>query len=164
MIIHDLICIRTIEERDLELLYKWNTPDFRGDFQECQLESLKRIQTDYEEDEFCSSEFQMMMIESEGQPCGLLTLSFYREGLVKLGIVLASEKRRSGIGSKALSIITEYLFQNYPVVRIEADTDVENIASQKTLERAGFEKEGLLRKFRYHHGAYHDSFLYSKIR
>jgi len=35
---------------------------------------------------------------------------------------------------------------------------------KKVLEGAGFVKEGVLRNYRYHHGKYHDSFIYSIIK
>ena len=41
---------------------------------------------------------------------------------------------------------------------------MDNIAAQKMLERCGFRAEGVLRKYRFHHGSYHDSYLYSYTR
>lgn len=35
----------------------------------------------------------------------------------------------------------KYIFENYPIVSIEADTDIENIIVQKVLEKVGFLKE-----------------------
>ena len=37
--------------------------------------------------------------------------------------------------------IVKYIFENYPIVSIEADTDIENIIVQKVLEKVGFLKE-----------------------
>lgn len=164
MIQQDTFLIRPIEEGDLEQLYYWNTADMRGLYQECQLESMKELQAEYEVNGFFTGDFQMLMIEEAGERGGLLYLNFRREGLVTIGIVLDGSRRRAGLGTKALSAITEYLFDNYPVVRVEADTDVENEAAQKALERAGYEREGRMRKYRYHHGAYHDSYLYAAVR
>ncbi|MEG0806458.1 MAG: GNAT family protein [Lachnospiraceae bacterium] len=160
----DEICIRPVEEEDLDTLYNWNTQEIRGDYQECQFESRKKIQQDFEEDGFSSERFQMLMVEKEDQPIGLIYLNFYREGLIMLGLVLTPNNCRQGIGTKVFAFITEYLFENYPIVRIEADTDIRNKGAQSILERAGFQQEGLLRKYRYHHGSYHDSYLYSKIK
>lgn len=164
MIQQDTFIIRPIEEGDLDQLYRWNTEDMRGLYQECRLESKKELQAEYEEDGFFTEDFQMLMIEVMGECSGLLYLNFRREGLVSIGIVLDGSKRRSGLGTKALSVMTKYLFDNYPVVRVEADTDVENEAAQKVLERAGYVREGRMRKYRYHHGAYHDSYLYAAVR
>jgi diamine N-acetyltransferase len=61
-------------------------------------------------------------------------------------------------------MILKHLFNNYPLARIEADTDVNNKAAQKVLKSAGFLQEGRLRNYRYHHGKFNDSYLYSITR
>jgi len=38
-----------------------------------------------------------------------------------------------------------YLFEHTPVQRIEAATHAENVAEQRSLEKAGFHAEGVLR-------------------
>ena len=83
---------------------------------------------------------------------------------VGVGLVLDPGARGQHLGSRVLELTRDYLLDNYPVVRIEADTDVENVAAQKALERCGFSAEGVLRKYRFHHGRYHDSYLYSYLR
>jgi RimJ/RimL family protein N-acetyltransferase len=47
---------------------------------------------------------------------------------------------------------------------VEAHTDIENIAEQRALEAAGFEREGIIRGGQWRHGAYHDGYLYSALR
>ena len=83
---------------------------------------------------------------------------------VRLGLVLDPKARGNHLGSRALMLCRDYLLDNFPVIRLEADTDIDNIAAQKVLERCGFCAEGVLRKYRFHHGSYHDSYLYSYIR
>jgi RimJ/RimL family protein N-acetyltransferase len=41
---------------------------------------------------------------------------------------------------------------------------VENIAEQRALERAGFQREGLTRGVQWRDGAYHDGYLYAVLR
>jgi len=48
--------------------------------------------------------------------------------------------------------------------RIEAATEVGNVAEQKALERAGFSREGVLRGIRRRGGAWRDEVLYSILR
>ncbi|MEO6713505.1 MAG: GNAT family protein, partial [Mycobacteriales bacterium] len=57
-----------------------------------------------------------------------------------------------------------HLFATTDVFRIEASTDVENVAEQRSLERAGFTREGVLRRAQFRSGAYHDIVLYSRLR
>ncbi|KAG2317389.1 hypothetical protein Bca52824_020511 [Brassica carinata] len=56
-------------------------------------------------------------------------------------------------------------FEAFPaVVRLQAVVEVENKASQKVLEKVGFEKEGLLKKYGFCKGVVRDMFLYSFVK
>lgn len=156
--------IRTIEEKDIDIIQKWNTAEFRGEYQECQLESKQALIQQYNKDGFYSESFQMLGIEVNQELTGLIYINFIRKGFVGLGVVICKEERNKGLGVKITSAIVEYLFSNYDVCRIQADTDINNIPAQKVLEKSGFEKEGVLRKYRYHHGKYNDSVVYSIVR
>jgi RimJ/RimL family protein N-acetyltransferase len=50
------------------------------------------------------------------------------------------------------------------VERLEASTDVGNLAEQRALERAGFTSEGTLRHAQFRDGEFHDMVLYSRLR
>jgi RimJ/RimL family protein N-acetyltransferase len=50
------------------------------------------------------------------------------------------------------------------VNRLEAGTDLENIAEQRALQKAGFEREGVARQSQYRDGRYHDMVIFSRIR
>ena len=158
------LTIRPVEERDLAFLQLAQTQGMRGSFQEAQMESMARLRSQWEKDGMLGEQFQMLMVELEGQPVGFVTAFFVREGMVRVGIQLYENCRGQRVGSRAFALLRDYLLENFPLVRLEADTDVDNIAAQKMLERCGFRAEGVLRKYRFHHGSYHDSYLYSYIR
>ena len=158
------LTIRPVEERDLAFLQLAQTQGMRGRFQEAQMESMVRLRSQWEKDGMLGEQFQMLMVELEGQPVGFVTAFFVREGMVRVGIQLDENCRGQRVGSRAFALLRDYLLENFPLVRLEADTDVDNIAAQKMLERCGFRAEGVLRKYRFHHGSYHDSYLYSYIR
>ena len=52
-----------------------------------------------------------------------------------------------GYAVEALSSVVAFGFKDLKLERIQAVVDVRNIASEKVLQKAGFEKEGLLRKY-----------------
>ena len=56
------------------------------------------------------------------------------------------------------------MFLSEQIVRIQAQTDVRNIASQKALDKAGFKKEGIVRKLIFIRGKWRDEYLYSILR
>ncbi|PWM47660.1 MAG: N-acetyltransferase [Clostridiales bacterium] len=162
--VDDETIIRTIEEKDLETMHNWNTADFCGNYQPFEFESKQSLLKKYNENGFCSNELQILLIEINSKPSGLVYIKFIREGIADIGIVLSGDIRKKGLGTIITSATVNFLFSNYNICRIQADTDINNIPAQKVLERAGFEKEGILKKYRYHHGNYSDSVLYSIIR
>ena len=81
------------------------------------------------------------------------------------GIELAPEARGRGIGTAAQRLLAEHLFATTPVHRIEASTDVSNLAEQRALEKAGFTREGVLRGAQYRgDGVHHDLVSYAILR
>ncbi|MEG1703786.1 MAG: GNAT family protein [Niameybacter sp.] len=156
--------IRTIEEQDIDWIHRWNTSEFRGAYQESPFESKHTLIQGYQKDGFCSESFQMLCIEVEEQPIGLIYIHFIRNGLIGLGLVICEQARNKQLGTRITSTITAHLFANYDVCRIQADTDINNISAQTVLKKSGFIKEGVLRKYRYHHGKYNDSVMYSLVR
>ena len=81
-----------------------------------------------------------------------------------IGIALLPAWRGRGFGTTAQRRLVEHLFETYPVHRIQADTAVDNPAERKSLERAGFSCEGLIRAAEFRNGRYHDHLLYSLLR
>ena len=63
---------------------------------------------------------------------------------LNIGIGLAEEHRGRGIGAIAQRLLAEELHEA-GTVRVEASTDVENVAEQRALAKAGYELEGTLR-------------------
>ena len=80
------------------------------------------------------------------------------------GIELVPGARGKGYGSDAQRLLAEYLFANTGVHRVEASTDVENVAEQRSLEKAGFRREGIARGAQFRAGAYHDLVTYALVR
>ncbi|MDG6100948.1 GNAT family N-acetyltransferase [Dactylosporangium aurantiacum] len=61
-------------------------------------------------------------------------------------------------------MLCDHLFARTPVQRIQAGTHPENIAEQKSLEKAGFMLEGIVRSCEFRAGRWHDGYLYSRLR
>jgi RimJ/RimL family protein N-acetyltransferase len=107
---------------------------------------------------------------SDAAPIG--TVGWHREmygptpecGAYNFGIELIPEARGQGLGSEAQAQLAAYLFATTDVHRVEAATDVDNVAEQRSLERAGFRREGVLRGAQYRAGAYHDLVYYALVR
>ena len=74
------------------------------------------------------------------------------------------EARGRGVGTAAQRMLVRYLFAHTQVNRIDANTDLTNVAEQRALEKAGFTREGVLRGAQFREGTYHDMVLYSILR
>jgi len=81
-----------------------------------------------------------------------------------IGISLRPAARGVGHGARAQRLLAEYLFATTPVHRVQASTDVENVAEQRALARAGFTQEGVLRGAQWRGGGYHDLWSYARLR
>jgi RimJ/RimL family protein N-acetyltransferase len=81
-----------------------------------------------------------------------------------VGIFVLPQARGKGYGSAAQRAIAEYLFSHTPAFRVEASTEADNLAEQRALEKAGFTREGVLRRAVFRGGAYRDMVMFSILR
>jgi [ribosomal protein S5]-alanine N-acetyltransferase len=68
-----------------------------------------------------------------------------------------------GIASDALRTLTEHLFREQHLLRLFALPFAGNTASIRVLEKAGYEREGLLRSSSVKQGAPKDQYMYARI-
>jgi RimJ/RimL family protein N-acetyltransferase len=83
---------------------------------------------------------------------------------LEIGYILVPSERGKGYCTEAVNIMVDYLFLSKESRRIQAQTDLRNVASQKVLEKVGFKKEGTLRKNFFVRGEWRDAYLYSILR
>jgi RimJ/RimL family protein N-acetyltransferase len=87
-----------------------------------------------------------------------------RSRALNIGISLLPEARGRGYGTEAQRLLAALLFDLFDIERVEASTDVENLAEQRSLEKAGFSREGVVRRAQFRAGAHHDLVGYSLVR
>lgn len=81
---------------------------------------------------------------------------------LNIGISLLEEHHGHGHGARAQQLLAEELHAR-GVVRVEAQTDVSNIAEQRALAKAGFVLEGVLRRAQGRRDGIHDLQVWSHI-
>ena len=81
-----------------------------------------------------------------------------------IGVWVAPEHRGKGHGTAAQRLVAAYLFEHTYLERIEAGTEADNVAEQRALEKAGFTREGVLRRACFRGGEWRDMVLFSKLR
>ena len=82
----------------------------------------------------------------------------------ELGYWLGKSFWGRGIATAAARAVTGYAFRDLELLRIDALVLTENMASIRVLEKAGFQREGLLRQVELKQGVPMDHFLYAILR
>ncbi|AGL14674.1 GNAT family N-acetyltransferase [Actinoplanes sp. N902-109] len=160
--------MRPINDGDLSLLRRFAVepgligPNWYG-FRDAQAEARR-----YAEDGFLSDDSSRVIVQADEQTAGMLSWSSGRYGRYgshwEIGIALLPEWRGRGVGWRAQAMLCDYLFEHTPVQRIQAATQSDNIAEQKALTKAGFQREGLIRAAEFRLGQWRDGILYSRLR
>jgi len=90
---------------------------------------------------------RFVIISKDGTKIGSIGHYFVQPSkLMEIGYGVIPSERGKGYGTEAVQIMVDYLFLSKDIVRIQAVTNVDNIPSQRVLEKAGFVREGTLLK------------------
>jgi RimJ/RimL family protein N-acetyltransferase len=81
-----------------------------------------------------------------------------------IGIAIVPEFRGKGYGATAQRLLADHLFTTTDANRVEAQTDVDNVAEQRALEKAGFQREGTARGAQFRAGEYHELLTFARLR
>lgn len=82
----------------------------------------------------------------------------------EFGYFIGESHWGKGIMTKVIGAFSEFAYNERKITRLEAPVYTTNIASQKVLEKNGFEREGLLKKAYMKDGSYKDAYMYAKVR
>jgi len=161
----NIVNLRAMDKEDLPLYVEWvNKPEFLGEYnslmQFSKSEAEQKLENQYEMKYF-------VIEKKDGNKIGLI-FHFYvlhpAGKQLEIGYALVPSERRKGYGTEAIRTIVDYLFLSKDTPRVQASTDARNLASQKTLEKAGFKKEGVTRKNFFTRGKWTDDCLYAILR
>lgn len=86
------------------------------------------------------------------------------QGRASAGYSVISSARGRGVAAAALTAVSSFAWSIPALHRIELYIEPWNVASIKTAERAGYEREGLLRSHQEIGGRRRDMLLYASIR
>jgi ribosomal-protein-alanine N-acetyltransferase len=80
-----------------------------------------------------------------------------------IGYWTGAAGRRTGLTADAVGAASAWLLARAAVVRLEAYIEPWNVGSMRVAEKAGFEREGLMRSFAPIGGERRDAYLYARI-
>lgn len=161
--------LRPVEESDLALLarFEWD-PDAAGEFQwfGFRMDKARTLERRWRDDGLIGDETSYLAVVLDDGTCAGL-VDWRRVGSFgnyEIGIVLFPEHRGHGIGTEAQRQLVSYLFSTTTAHRLQAGTEIDNIAEQKSLERVGFQREGVSREVHFRAGRWRDGVIYGLLR
>jgi RimJ/RimL family protein N-acetyltransferase len=167
--VSDLVTLVPVAEDDLALLYRLTSdPSATGDYEWFGWENPWKFRRRWEDNGLLGDDSGVLMVR-RGED-GLGFVAWHKRQTARtsfcwnIGIALAPEGRGRGYGTQAQRQLVRYLFAHTQVNRIEAETEVANLAEQRALEKAGFTREGVIRGAGFQGGRWHDGVLYSVLR
>lgn len=166
------IYLRLLTQADLPIFAAWrNDLAYLSEFNSFGLHWSGELAKGWQENGLLGTRYGMLAIVTyDEQVTGDVSYHQQRYGpndgsiAYNIGIALAADYRGKGYGSEAQYLLVEYLFATYPIMRVEASTDITNLSEQRSLEKAGFTRDGVMRKAQWRNGDWHDLAIYSKLR
>lgn len=96
-------------------------------------------------------------------PVARLVAGESREGVVEIGYLVLPDHARQGIAGECVAALLTQLFRAEGYIRVFADTDPRNIASNRLLQSLGFTREAHLRSAMKTHIGWCDTWLWGLL-
>jgi RimJ/RimL family protein N-acetyltransferase len=163
------VTLRPVQEVELANLVRlFVDPSAPGEFQwfGFRMGNAREVERRWHEDGLIGEASSFLAVALEDGACAgwVNWRSIGPFGNYEIGIALFPEYRGRGIGTEAQRRLVEYLFRTTPVHRLQAGTEVDNIAEQRALERVGFRREGVTRGAAFRAGRWRDGVMYGLLR
>lgn len=164
-----VVCLRPVQETDLARLTQLLLDaEAAGEWQwfGYRLQRAHDVECERQDNGLLGSGQSYLSVWSDEELAGWVTwLPVARSSAAfEIGIALFPEHRGHGVGTEAQRQLVAYLFSNTPVHRLEAGTEVDNVAEQRALEKAGFRREGVRRGVTFRAGGWRDDVRYGLTR
>ena len=148
------ICLREHEDKDAQSFYDYYTPEVN---QYIIAPKPKNFQDAKSEIQYCKNLFHFkrgiywtIAQKSEDQMIGAIGLTIHAlNKRAELHYDLSKSYWGQGITTQAIALILDYVFNTLGLIRVEAITMRDNIASQKVLFKNNFIYEGCLHAYKY---------------
>jgi RimJ/RimL family protein N-acetyltransferase len=165
----DRLALRLAAEDDLPIMEQLTQdPDSAGEFAWLGWHDLTGFRRRWDENKLIGDDKGMLVVVRGGERIGFVSWHQMRSTpgchYWNIGIALLPQARGHGYGTEAQRLLARYLFAHTPVHRIEACTEIGNLAEQRALEKAGFTREGVLRGVGWRDGEYRDGVWYGLLR
>jgi len=163
------VTLRPVLESDLPMLALLRTdPVEASDFGWNGFRDNGDLYRSFAEGTMLTADAGRLVVLGEGQPVGVVSWHQVRTApssfTWNIGIALLAAGRGHGYGTLAQRALVEYLFAHTQANRVEACTEADNAAEQRSLEKAGFQREGVRRGSAFRDGRWRDMVVYGLVR
>jgi len=159
------INLKLLEKDDVPRFMDWiNDTGFWGQYNGLRQVSKAEVEKELEGP---TRPKQFLIEKKDGTRVGFIGYSQLFPGASQLlwfGYSLAPDERGKGYGTEAVNLMLDFCFLSGDALRMQAFVDLRNAASQRVLEKTGFQKEGVVRKIGFLWGEWRDMLLYSILR
>jgi [ribosomal protein S5]-alanine N-acetyltransferase len=144
------VSLRLIEEKDIEVLYRYLCDIAnRGFYFPGTVRSMTELRTRFVRDGFWSPRRgTMVIVDRGGRVVGwiLFFIPHPESDAYEAAYVIFDERSRNrGYATEALSLFVRFLFRTTPAHRIELNIATDNLPSARVAEKCGFVCEGISR-------------------
>ncbi|MEL6977839.1 MAG: GNAT family protein [Pseudomonadota bacterium] len=89
---------------------------------------------------------RLIMIIADGAPAGFVNLTNWGvKEVYQIGYCVDEARQGAGVATQAVAATAAALFKGSECLRLQATVEPENAASIRVLEKAGFQREGVMR-------------------
>lgn len=165
----DDVTLRPVREGDLDMMQRLiSDPDCTGEYAWFGWYLPRDFRKDWHETGLLGDHDGALVVDVAQTAVGFVNWRRTTAGVAayywEIGIALLPDARGRGYGTAAQRLLADYLFTHTTAYRIEAATEVDNVAEQRALEKAGFTREGVSRATGWRSGAWRDGVRYAVLR
>lgn len=169
MINGEKINLRLMKEEDIELFVKLtNDTSETGEYFPYILRTITDTKKIFNENGFFSKEGgRLMIVNKDDLLVGAISFfknAHYVEGYEIGYQIFKKENRGKGYVSEALRLFSAFLFEYFPINRLQICMEIDNIGSERVAQRCGFTFEGQMRNAWTVSGRIITNQVYSMIR
>ena len=174
MICGTQVRLRPVQKEDWPIFEAWGKERERlwGPYQRFQLDNLSLLQDAFQSSDLLNRKGSMFLIETIKEQTvvgfvrySMLSIPDADHPYPEIGFGIPNlQARGQGYGREAVELLVDYIFSGYPMERIAAFTDIENIPSQRLLQKLGFMQEGIIRKSYFRDSQWRDIAFFGILR
>jgi RimJ/RimL family protein N-acetyltransferase len=111
------------------------------------------------------TELSLVIVDNKsGELVGATGVRIDRPNLIgDIGYWCVKEARGRGFVPRAVSLLSRHCFEELGLARLEITTHLDNASSQRVAEKAGYQREGVMRSYRDQRGTRVDLVMWSLL-